>query len=467
MTKTNRRRAAVCAAIIGGLIITAGLGWAVGERRKPPRLFSDIVATTVTEEGEMVAAYYRYPPHGAVDIGFVAQAGWFVGKPDGSYDPSGKITAAQMAKVIARAFPEGMSRAEFASFLRGGQRRVNDTAENLGLLVAPEEPAGYDRSDWEGGGWPENTNLMLRWSLVGCRWAFYSVQTEPDCGGNNHRGHLVAAAEAHESGGHSWDEAERRRFYLDVENIFVLPAGENTAKGARDPAEWLPDRNRCEYIRRWVAIKRDYRLAADRAEMDVIAREIVKCGVPDGGVVISIPGSTTTTTTAPTTTTTAVGEDVAATGPEVWNRYRAAACSDWMATDGWPIVRLRMMVADADAFGYDWGQWDDNGDGYPCEGLLGDDYLLIRGAPPDTTNFDFHRAMPCELWLKYHDYMGTREQTITRLRYALIAKARDIGYDWGAGMDPDGDGEPCEDIYGDGYLADFYPYAIPAYRRPG
>ena len=178
--------------------------------------------------------------------------------------------------------------------------------------------------------------------------------------------------------------------------------------------------------------------------------------------------ATTTTTTAPTTTTMAAGEEVAATGPEVWNRYRAAACSDWPATDGWSVARLRMMVADADAFGYDWGRrWDDDGDGFPCEELLGGGYPLIRGTPPDTTNFDTHRAMPCELWLKYHDYMGTREQTIARLRYALIGAARDIGYDWGAGMDPDGDGEPCEDIYGDGYLADLYPYAVPAYRRSG
>ena len=51
------------------------------------------------------------------DIAAVADQGWFIGKTDGTYDPEGNITPGQMARVIGRMFPNGMTRAEFASLL--------------------------------------------------------------------------------------------------------------------------------------------------------------------------------------------------------------------------------------------------------------------------------------------------------------------------------------------------------------
>ena len=51
------------------------------------------------------------------DIRAVADNGWFIGKTDGTYDPEGNITSGQMARVIGRMFPNGMTRAEFASLL--------------------------------------------------------------------------------------------------------------------------------------------------------------------------------------------------------------------------------------------------------------------------------------------------------------------------------------------------------------
>ena len=51
------------------------------------------------------------------DIAAAADQGWFIGKTDGTYDPEGNITPGQMARVIGRMFPNGMTRAEFASLL--------------------------------------------------------------------------------------------------------------------------------------------------------------------------------------------------------------------------------------------------------------------------------------------------------------------------------------------------------------
>lgn len=73
------------------------------------------------------------------DIQFVASQSpaWFGGYPDGSFKPDRTINAKQMAAVIGRAFPDGMTRAEFASFLRGGADRVAATP----TTTAPPSPA--------------------------------------------------------------------------------------------------------------------------------------------------------------------------------------------------------------------------------------------------------------------------------------------------------------------------------------
>lgn len=58
-------------------------------------------------------------PH-RIDINDVAEQRWFLGYRDGTYKPDQKITPAQMTRVLNRAFNEGITRAEFASFMIGG-----------------------------------------------------------------------------------------------------------------------------------------------------------------------------------------------------------------------------------------------------------------------------------------------------------------------------------------------------------
>ena len=64
------------------------------------------------------------------DINFVAGERWFVGYRDGTYKPDQKISPSEMTRVLTRAFDEGLTRAEFASFMVGGnewQERVKQT----------------------------------------------------------------------------------------------------------------------------------------------------------------------------------------------------------------------------------------------------------------------------------------------------------------------------------------------------
>jgi len=87
--------------------------------------------------------------------------------------------------------------------------------------------------------------------------------TEPS---DIHIDHIVPLKEAHVSGAASWSARTKQRFANDPANLLPSEDSANMSKGALDPAEWLPDRNRCTYVKRWTAVKDKYDLEMDPAE---------------------------------------------------------------------------------------------------------------------------------------------------------------------------------------------------------
>ena len=57
---------------------------------------------------------------------FAAERGWFQGYPDGTFQPDRAVPDHQLATVVRRAFPDGASRADLASFMRAGARALPD-----------------------------------------------------------------------------------------------------------------------------------------------------------------------------------------------------------------------------------------------------------------------------------------------------------------------------------------------------
>ena len=87
--------------------------------------------------------------------------------------------------------------------------------------------------------------------------------------------HVVPLREAWESGAWAWDAETRELFanYLrDDDHLIAVTASSNRAKGAKDPAEWLPSSPHgvCDYIKWWTDIKRKWLLSVDQAEADAI-----------------------------------------------------------------------------------------------------------------------------------------------------------------------------------------------------
>jgi hypothetical protein len=93
--------------------------------------------------------------------------------------------------------------------------------------------------------------------------------------------HLVPLAEAWHSGAWAWPEAKRIAFGNDTAYKWDLQAvttALNEAKGADDPAGWMPPKNRCTYAEAWVAVKYRWHLSVDPAEKAALTRILSGCG---------------------------------------------------------------------------------------------------------------------------------------------------------------------------------------------
>lgn len=53
----------------------------------------------------------------AAFVAYATAEGWFTGYPDGTFRPDQHITPGQLAKVVERAYPDGLTRAEAAKFM--------------------------------------------------------------------------------------------------------------------------------------------------------------------------------------------------------------------------------------------------------------------------------------------------------------------------------------------------------------
>lgn len=89
--------------------------------------------------------------------------------------------------------------------------------------------------------------------------------------------HLVPLKEAYQSGAAAWPTARREQFANDPINLIATAAHENRSKGDGDVAEWLPPRDPCGYVTRFVGVKRAYGLSMDPAEAAAARRALTHC----------------------------------------------------------------------------------------------------------------------------------------------------------------------------------------------
>ena len=92
--------------------------------------------------------------------------------------------------------------------------------------------------------------------------------------------HMVPLAEAWDSGASKWDAAKREVYANDMgdpNSLIAVTATTNRSKSDQDPAEWLPAKDVCTYLKNWVHVKVRWSLTVDEKELKAIKDNTAKC----------------------------------------------------------------------------------------------------------------------------------------------------------------------------------------------
>ena len=83
--------------------------------------------------------------------------------------------------------------------------------------------------------------------------------------------HMVPLANAHDSGGHAWNDDRKAQYANSLDypgHLIATTASANRSKGRKGPDEWRPEDQAywCQYAIDWVVIKKDWELTVTEAE---------------------------------------------------------------------------------------------------------------------------------------------------------------------------------------------------------
>jgi hypothetical protein len=167
------------------------------------------------------------------------------------------------------------------------------------LPVADEHRAGYLRAlfphwiDADGNGCNTRQEVLIDEAIaapavgIGCSlsggtWrSLYDGQviTDPSALDIDH---VVALAEAWDSGAFAWSTGRRELFANDLDVSWALIAvssASNRSKSDNDPADWVPPdpTDLCPFVSAWIAIKARWALSVDPREETALAGLILDC----------------------------------------------------------------------------------------------------------------------------------------------------------------------------------------------
>lgn len=179
---------------------------------------------------------------------------------------------------------------------RAARYRARLRAAVKSLPVKAEVRTGYDRdafNHWtsQGNGCDTRDTVLIAeatvkpdvgsgCALTGGRWFSYYDGEKTSDPGSFDVDHMVPLAESWDSGARRWNARTRERFANDLgdrRSLVAVTASSNRSKSDQDPAEWMPKRKRCRYIKEYVAVKIRWTLSVDRPEKRVLKQRASNC----------------------------------------------------------------------------------------------------------------------------------------------------------------------------------------------
>ena len=167
------------------------------------------------------------------------------------------------------------------------------------LTVATEVRTGYDRAlfphwkDLDGDCQDARHEVLVaessvsptfttssRCSVSTGRWLSYYDRATWTAASDVDIDHVVALAEAWDSGARTWTTTRRQSFANDLGDARSLAAvtdDVNQSKSDQDPSTWLPTYDRCRYVLEWTAVKIRWGLTVDSAEKSALTSQGAQC----------------------------------------------------------------------------------------------------------------------------------------------------------------------------------------------
>jgi 5-methylcytosine-specific restriction endonuclease McrA len=75
--------------------------------------------------------------------------------------------------------------------------------------------------------------------------------------------HFIPLKHAYENGGNEWSKSQKKayaNFLEDKSHLVAVKASANRSKGSKGPLEWMPEKNKCWYLKTWIKIKEKWNL---------------------------------------------------------------------------------------------------------------------------------------------------------------------------------------------------------------
>jgi hypothetical protein len=190
------------------------------------------------------------------------------------------------------------------------------------IVVAEDKATGYDRSlfkhwiDADKDGCNTRAEVLieeaivkpkvgLKCKLTGGKWlSAYDGKTVTNSSLLD-VDHMVPLAEAWRSGAWKWTPAQRQAFANDLDNseaLIAVTLSTNRSKGDRDPALWMPAKDKCTYTANWISIKTKYSLTVDSQESAMLSALVSECGLHEPQIPSPIPMPSESTLQTPVAT---------------------------------------------------------------------------------------------------------------------------------------------------------------------